>query len=126
MEITDFFLNLTSDNPDRMVAFYRDVVGLPLKPEMGPHSFSLGAGGALGIDGHSDTRGVAKEPSRSIINLFVNDVKAERERIEAQGVTFIRKEGVEYWGGVISTFLDPDGNYCQVVEFKPELAREEG
>ena len=37
-------------------------------------------------------------------------------------MTFIRKEGTEYWGGVISTFLDPDGNYCQLMSMKQEAA----
>jgi predicted enzyme related to lactoylglutathione lyase len=41
-------------------------------------------------------------------------------------VKFIREKGTEYWGGVISTFNDPDGNTIQLMEFKPELAREEG
>ena len=45
---------------------------------------------------------------------------AEQSRLEEQGVKFIRTAGKEYWGGVISTFLDPDGNYCQLVQYKPE------
>ncbi len=55
-----------------------------------------------------------------LINFFVDDLKAEQERLEKQDVTFIRSAGREPWGGVISTFQDPDGNYCQLIEFKPE------
>lgn len=54
-----------------------------------------------------------------LIDFFVDDLKAEQARLESRGVKFIRKEGKEYWGGVISTFLDPDGNYCQLIEYKP-------
>ena len=115
MQVNGFFLNLTSDQPEKLLAFYRDVVGLAAFPEMGPDALSLGGGGALGIDGHSETHGQASEPTRLILNLMVADAKAERERLEGLGVRFIRKEGVEYWGGIISTFIDPDGNYCQVV-----------
>lgn len=122
MKVNALFINLTSEQPDKLLAFYRDVVGLTPKPEAGEHSFELGPGATLGIDGHSDTHGHAKEPSRVLIDLFVDDVKAERERLEAHGIVFSRKEGVEEWGGVISTFSDPDGNCCQVIQFKPELA----
>ncbi len=40
-------------------------------------------------------------------------------RLLARGVTFIRDPEREPWGGVITTFLDPDGNYLQLIEFKP-------
>ena len=125
MNVTDCFINITSEDPDRLVAFYRDVVGLQLKPEMGDHSFHIGPGATLGIDGHSETHGRAKEPSRILIDFSVADVKAERERLEAAGVAFTRKEGAEYWGGVISTFYDPDGNCCQIIGFNPALATPE-
>ena len=42
------------------------------------------------------------------------------QRLEEQGVTFIRTAGRETWGGIISTFTDPDGNYLQLIEFRPE------
>lgn len=35
-------------------------------------------------------------------------------------MTFIRTAGREPWGGVISTFADADGNYCQLIEFRPQ------
>lgn len=52
--------------------------------------------------------------------MFVADLQSEQARLEKSGVKFIRNAEREYWGGVISTFLDPDGNYCQLIEFKPE------
>jgi predicted enzyme related to lactoylglutathione lyase len=119
VNITSFNINLTSEQPDALNAFYRDVIGLPEKPEAEGGGF--GAGGAtIFIDGHSETKGPAKEPQRMLINFFVQGLEAEQARLEAQGVRFIRTAGREYWGGVISTFLDPDGNYCQLIEFRPE------
>lgn len=119
MKVSHLFVNLTSEDPGRLAAFYRDVVGLP--PQEGMGEGALNAGGAtLGFDGHSETRGRAREPQRVLIDLFVDDLVSEQTRLEAAGVTFIRKEGVEYWGGKISTFLDPDGNYIQLIEYKPE------
>ena len=55
-----------------------------------------------------------------LINFFVDDLAAEQARLEGLGVKFIRTAGREEWGGVISTFLDPDGNYCQLIQFRPE------
>jgi predicted enzyme related to lactoylglutathione lyase len=92
------------------------VVGLPLN-ERGD-GFSV-AGAEILIDGHSETTGQAKDPQRFLVNMFVEDLAAEQARLEAQGVEFIRKQGREYWGGIISTFLDPDGNYAQILEYRP-------
>ena len=118
MKINSFILNLTSDDPDRLRTFYREVVGFTPQPDMGEGTFALAPGVFLAIDTHSETSGKAKEPQRALIDFTVDDLKAEQARLKAQGVEFIREEGKEEWGGVISTFLDPDGNYCQLIEFK--------
>ena len=55
-----------------------------------------------------------------MLDFFVEDLVAEQDRLKSKGVQFIREAGREEWGGVISTFLDPDGNYCQPIEFKAE------
>src|SRR5215213_3223880 len=120
MKVTSFILNVTSEQPERLKAFFRDTVQLQPHPQIGDGAFTVGDGAAFVIDGHSETKGTAKEPQRALINFWVDDVQSERERLEAAGVTFIRKEGTEYWGGVISTFLDPDGNYCQLMSMKGE------
>ena len=119
MNVTSFNINITSDQPERLAAFYRDVVGLPQNAQMGEGAFDV-AGANLLIDGHSETKGDAKEPQRVLINFFVEDLAAEQARLEAQGVRFIRTAGREWWGGVISTFVDPDGNYAQLIQFRPE------
>jgi catechol 2,3-dioxygenase-like lactoylglutathione lyase family enzyme len=71
------------------------------------------------VDTHSEVTGPAQEPGRMFVNFFVDDVVAERERLEAAGVRFFRKEGVEFWGGLVSSFLDPDGNIVQVLQYDP-------
>lgn len=118
MKVTAFNVNLTSEQPQELMRFYGDVVGLPRDPNLGEGAFAV-AGGHLLIDGHSEVKGKAKEPARVLINLFVEDLAAEQQRLEGQGVPFIRSAGKEYWGGVISTFTDPDGNYCQLIEYHP-------
>jgi predicted enzyme related to lactoylglutathione lyase len=119
MKPTNFVVNVTSEDPHRLTSFYRDVVGLPPNPNIGDEAFLVAANASFVIDGHSEIKGPAKEPARVLISFFVDDLKAEQERLKEHGVKFIREEGKEYWGGIISTFLDPDGNYIQIMEYRP-------
>jgi predicted enzyme related to lactoylglutathione lyase len=121
VKINSFNVNVTSEQPAKLIEFYRDVVGLAPNPDYGEGAFDAG-GTAFFVDGHSKTKGATKEPQRVLINFFVDDLGREQARLASQGVEFIRSAGREEWGGVISTFLDPDGNYCQLIEFKPEGA----
>ena len=122
MKVNNVFINITSEDPARLMAFYRDVVGLETRPDSGEWALALNDNATLGFDGHSSTKGAAKEPTRWLLDLFVDDIAAEEQRLEAQGVHFIRKQGRETWGGVISTFVDPDGNYTQIIQYQPEHA----
>jgi predicted enzyme related to lactoylglutathione lyase len=123
MEIQSVFININSTDPARLYAFYRDVVGLPVQEGMGEMALQFGPGATIGFDGHSEVTGPAKDAPRVLLNGFVADVKSDREAIEARGGRFIRKEGVEFWGGVISTLVDPDGNYFQLITYNPESAQ---
>ena len=122
MKPTQLILNITSEQPEALHSFYEDVIGLEMDPVSG--GFIIGESALFSIAGHSETHGRTKEPSRFLFSFQVPDAKAERERLEAQGVQFIRNEGREYWGGVFSTFIDPDGNYGQLMEFRREAANE--
>lgn len=119
MQVNQLIVNVNSEQPDELARFYRDVVQLPREEGMGERSFMAG-GSPFVIDGHSELHGPTKEPPRVLLNLMVDDLAAEQSRLEGQGVQFIRTAGREYWGGVISTFLDPDGNYVQLIEYRPE------
>ncbi len=118
MDVTSFNINITSEQPGTLTEWYRDTLELSVNEELGGGAFNVG-GAQLLIDGHSETMGEAKEPQRVLINMFVDDLEAERARLLARGVTFIRDPEREPWGGLITTFLDPDGNYLQLIEFKP-------
>ena len=120
MNVTRISLQLASENPQRLAAFYRDVVQLPAQPEFGDHAFALGPAGTLFVVDHSQVAGPTREPARAIIDLHLEGLDDEQARLEAAGVSFARSKGV------ISTFDDPDGNLVQIMEFRPELARPEG
>lgn len=118
MQIAHLIINLNTDQPEQMDSFYRNALGLEPIPEMGPSSFHLGPA-SLVLDTHSDVHGRAAQPGRLLLNLWVDDLAAEKARLDAAGVSFIRPPEREEWGGLFSTFLDPDGNYLQLMEFKP-------
>jgi predicted enzyme related to lactoylglutathione lyase len=115
MEARRLIVNLNSANPAELWKFYGDVLGLPADPELGTGSFVIGETSFFIAD-HSELKGSTQEPYRVMLDISVDDVRAERERLEAAGVRFIRKEGREPWGWIISTFVDPDGNYVQLIE----------
>lgn len=118
MDVTGAVINITSEHSERLGTWYRDVLQLPRAEEMGEWAFRAGPLELI-IDGHSETRGATSEPSRVLINLLVSDIAAERARLGAAGVSFVREPDREPWGGVIATMTDPDGNYVQLVEFTP-------
>lgn len=117
MNVDAFNINITSEQPEALGAWYRDVLELP-PAEAGELSFTVG-GAILILDGHSRTHGHAQEPQRVLINFMVGDLAAERDRLLARGVEFIRPPEREPWGGLITTFVDPDGNYLQLIEYRP-------
>lgn len=71
------------------------------------------------VEGHSEVKGSAKEPQRVLLNFIVPHLESEQKRLEGQGVKFILNAAMEPGFGLISTFLDPDGNYCQLIELRP-------
>jgi predicted enzyme related to lactoylglutathione lyase len=117
MKVTNTIININSDNPERLQKFYSEVVQLPPMPNMGPGMFDIGSGAILAVDGHSELHGATKEPPRVLLDLVVEDLASEQKRLEGAGVKFIRSAGKEEWGGIISTFTDPDGNYCQIMQY---------
>jgi predicted enzyme related to lactoylglutathione lyase len=119
MKVQSFVLKLTSEDPELLRSFYEDILELPPREGMGEGAFALGDA-TLIIDWHSETKGQTNEPHRVLLDFYVEDLREEQAQLEARGVEFIRREGKEWWGGIISTFLDPDGNYCQLIEYRPD------
>ena len=50
-------------------------------------------------------------------NFSVSDLISTHRDMTNQGVQFIREPEKESWGGMVATFLDPDGNILQLLEF---------
>jgi predicted enzyme related to lactoylglutathione lyase len=119
MKVNEFLVILHSAAPERLITFYRDVVGLTSRPEIEPGAFMAGSSDFVSviIEPHSEVAPSAREPERSLLNFVVDDARSEQARLEANGVSFIRSATEEAGVGIFATFTDPDGNFCQLVEF---------
>ena len=120
MKVGQFVVNVNSQEPEKLIAFYRDVVGLTVNPDFGPGAFIVGSSTfvAFIVEGHSEVRGATKEPHRVLLNFIVSDLAAEETRLKEQGVEFVMSGTKEPGFGTIATFVDPDGNYCQLMELE--------
>jgi predicted enzyme related to lactoylglutathione lyase len=119
MKVEQFVVNVNSQQPEKLIAFYRDVVGLTVNPDFGPGAFMVGSSSfvALIVEGHSEVKGATKEPHRVLLNFLVTDLASE-EALKDQGVRFAMSATREPGFGTIATCIDPDGNYCQLMELE--------
>ena len=64
-----------SEDVQRLLPFYRDVLGL--KPLVEAEQFAVFPAVALRIGTHSEVRGLARDPHRVMVNFRVEDCQAE-------------------------------------------------
>jgi len=113
-----------SDDPDRLVDYYRKVLGEPTLVEGGYSGWQLGSG-MVSIGPHSEVHGKNPQPGRLIWNIETPDVQGEFERMKAAGAIVIKEpytfdEAPGYW---IATLADPDDNYFQLMSpMQPDSA----
>ena len=105
-----------TDQLERMAAFYRDTLALPVHSKR-PHFVAFELGGVrLSVGIHSEVHGPALEPVRVTVNLGVDDIQAAWHELTARGVEFVRPPEREHWGGWVASFRDPDGNLLQLLQ----------
>lgn len=111
-------ITLWTDNLERMLGFYRDVLRLPLHSVHDDEGFAAFQMGEVrfNVGLHRAVRGQSREPLRIMPHLGVADIHAEHRRLAALGVEFIRTPELEHWGGWIATLRDPDGNTLQLLQ----------
>ena len=103
-----------STDPDRLRDWYRQGFG----PAAGDHdALDFGDFGVL-VEGRDDVAPANPEPGRFIVNFHVDDAAAAAKHLDDLGVTWL-VELEEREPGWFGTFLDPDGNYVQIIQFKP-------
>lgn len=117
--LQDVYVNVA--DMDRAVAFYRDLLGLPLV-ETSPWWSALDCGGVrLGLHG---TGGDPVPPiphdahgphCGAVITLRTDHIDADYERFSEAGVTFLGPIAWEPWGS-LAVFTDPDGNVLKLMQ----------
>ena len=107
----NYAIVFVSDMP-RSVAFYRDVIGLPLKFES-PHWTEFATQGAT-LALHASAGGGERDnpktvpPGRCRPGLQVPDLDAFHKKMVAKGVPCIQ-EPKSVFGARLAQYLDPDG-----------------
>ena len=117
MEVREFTLMVGTGLIEEMTQFYGATLGLERVVKYRDPVFEA-AGGFIRLLDHSEISGPTREPARMQINLFVDDVSREFERVRSAdpGVRVQREPERESWGGEVATLLDPDGNFVQLLE----------
>lgn len=101
-------------------AFTEGVLGLPVSEDHGMLVLHLGSGPGVLLY----PKGPAHGPtSFTVLNFPVPDVDAAVDELSAEGVAFLRYEGVtdergvnRHGGPLIAWFTDPSGNVLSVLE----------
>lgn len=115
------YFDLSADEPERAIKFYRKVFGWKIEKWEGPFDYWLIRTGELdkpGIDG-----GLAKRqrPSDSITNFIdVPSVDEFAAKIEASGGQIIQPKMSIPGIGYIVIFKDTEGNVAGIIE--PDMA----
>jgi catechol 2,3-dioxygenase-like lactoylglutathione lyase family enzyme len=107
---------------DRAVAFYHDVLGLPLARRDGDEWAEFGAGETR-FALHAAGPGREPRPGGATAVFEVGDLDKAKGELSAQGVVFGHEGAVESYARFAS-FSDPDGNTLQIIEYDPAANRE--
>ncbi|HLY30970.1 MAG TPA: VOC family protein [Ktedonobacterales bacterium] len=106
---------IATANPARLKAFYCEVLGVPVNAQG-----RLVSGGIIIHPAyHSAVQHAPAEPYRAMLTFDTADIYASAKALKARGVVFVREPEQEHWGGWVATFLDPDGNYLQLLQPAP-------
>jgi catechol 2,3-dioxygenase-like lactoylglutathione lyase family enzyme len=98
----------------RALAFYTEVVGLPLLRREGDEWAELDGGPVrIALHGTDDDA----HPASGTVVLRVTDLDATRWSLEQRGAVFDAYVGEVEGYARFATFRDPDGNPVQIIEY---------
>jgi predicted enzyme related to lactoylglutathione lyase len=106
---------LGSTDPDRLKAWYLD--GFHAEVD-GYGNLNLGGFGLV-IEKRDDVADRTAEPGRVVINFAVEDIEATATHLRNLNVEWL-VEPEDRGVGWFATLIDPDGNYVQLIQMKPE------
>lgn len=115
---------LWSEDPKRLVDFYRDILNLPFDKELALPD-DTGTQFKIGdvfffVGFHDQIHGPAKDPYRVMVGFDVDSVQEAYNELSPKGVEFIQKPSPSpdktFY---VATALDPEGNIIQFYSDKP-------
>jgi predicted enzyme related to lactoylglutathione lyase len=119
-----WYVNVFVSDLARAVAFYRDVLGLPLQfehAEFGYASFAPeGMRFGVACVDRKAPEFAALVGRHTGIGLGVPDVDAAHRALVAKGVRFTTAPAKQPWGGYMAILADPDGNLFYLDQLRPE------
>lgn len=110
---------------EETVAFYRDVMGIPIRADAGVYVAFDAEGFELGIYGRDMMAGIvgsmAKAPTATndglLINLEVEDLEKTMTALNARGAAFeTQPHDQPDWGMRVVHLRDPEGNLIELYE----------
>jgi predicted enzyme related to lactoylglutathione lyase len=108
----------------RALAFYRDLLGLPLRfadEKFGFASFATpGAGFTIAKVDEADPEQRTLAGRHTGIALGVEDLEKTYQAWCAKGVAFPLPPTKQPWGGTLAQLADPDGNLLTLDQYRPE------
>jgi catechol 2,3-dioxygenase-like lactoylglutathione lyase family enzyme len=114
-------IHISVTDLSRSVAFYRDVLGIPLLFEVPGQPMAFFASGDVRL-----YLGVPEDPafaSRCTLYFRVDDIEAEHERLVAAGVPMLGKPHVVHRDGPTELWMaflrDPDGHNIGLMQERP-------
>ncbi|MEK7485290.1 MAG: VOC family protein [Planctomycetota bacterium] len=114
---------ITTENLDKMVHFYQDILGLPLEPEEhGDLELHYGADlGAMHFAIHplANFQEMQTGNASTKIAFEVDSLDAYLEALGEEGYSLEEKVINKGFGPTVS-FQDPDGNWIELVELRHE------
>lgn len=122
MSFSRYRINIYSEDPDTLQAFYTDVMSLPFDrkidvPDDYGYVFKLGEGIELFVAHHSEVKGKVTDSFRHIFDLQVPSVKdAFDALIERKPDVQIIAAPFQAPCSMVATFADPEGNVWQFSE----------
>jgi predicted enzyme related to lactoylglutathione lyase len=111
-------IHISVSDVDRSVAYYRDVLGIPFLFQVPGQPMAFFQSGDVRLYlGHPESADFA---SKVVLYFTVQDIDAERARLQDAGVAFLDQPHVVHRDGEgelwMSFFRDPDGHHLALME----------
>ena len=121
MKLTATMIYYYVSDMDKAVAFYKDVMGFPVKVRFENHWAEMDAG-PITIGLHPAEKGARPKQGGRTISCNVADIEKFVAEIKAKGAKVGKIQTPER--GKFVMISDPDGNEIHVVEFDPKWVKE--